>query len=490
MPPPHACARPEELLAHLDSAHARVQDGGRAAVRPAIAESWRRSRCGGVDAAASAAPAALDDAQVAGVRAGHPLAAHVPMLRELLGGAPGDGAQLMVVTDGEGTVLWAEGPRRLRRAADAIGLAEGFRWSESAIGTNGIGTALAAGGPQYVFAAEHAVHVLHRWSCAGAPVTDPDSGEFVGCLDVSDTVERLHPASVRLVDAVARLAETALAAEMRVRDERLRDAYGRHLRALRGEPGLLVTATGRVLADRHGRWRGRRLAAPAPGAWIVLPDGRRAQAEPVGEAFLLRPDAPGAPPRDRPLLTLALLGTERPAAWLDGRRVALSARHAEILALLALHPRGMSGERLALCLYGEDGSPVTVRAEMHRLRARLGGVVEGRPYRLECAVDADVLAVRRCLDAGDAAGAARHYAGALLPASDAPAIREERDELAVRVRGLLLRRGTAEALWTYARTAEGAQDAEVVERLAAALPPGDPRGPAVAARGERLREEF
>ncbi|WP_019634214.1 helix-turn-helix domain-containing protein [Actinomadura atramentaria] len=456
-------------------------------VRPAIAASWRRSRRSGVDAAAEHAPPVLSRAQVAAARAGHPLAAHLAMARELLRGSAGETGQLMVVTDGDGTVLWAEGPPALRRDGEAVGLAEGFGWSEPSIGTNGIGTALASGGPEYVFAEEHAVRVLHRWSCAAAPVTDPDSGAVVGCLDLSDTAGRLDPAAVRLVAAVARLAETGLAAEMRARDARLRDVYGRHLRALRGEPGLLVTPTGRVLAAEPAgsdRWRGRRIAAPAPGAWVELPDGSRALAEPVGEVFLLRPAARG-PRADRPLLSLALLGTERPTARLDGRRIPLSQRHAEILALLALHPRGLSGDRLAQCLYGEAGSAVTVRVEVHRLRGLLGGLLGARPYRLECAVDADVLAVRRLLDAGDLTGAARLYAGELLPASDAPAVREERDELAVRLRGLLLRRGTAEALWTYARRA-GVGDAEVLARLAALLPPGDPRGAAVAALAGRF----
>ncbi|TDC60937.1 transcriptional regulator [Actinomadura sp. GC306] len=476
------------------------------AVRPPISESWRRSRDAGVDAAVEAAPLVFDRDALADARAAHPLARHLPMLEELLRRVADETEHLMVITDAAGHVLWTQGPPAARRDAEAIGLAEGFRWSEDAVGTNGIGTALAAGRPEYVYASEHVAHVLHRWSCAGAPITDPDSGRVVGCIDVSATVRALHPATVALVAAAARLAESRLENEMRRRDERLRERLLPHLR----DAGVLVTATGRILATPAGRypesWRGRRVGVPGPGRTLTLPDGRTAVAEPLGEAFLLRPAPargwPGARPLLRgerpaadaarftagegPLLTLSFLGEDRPFAHLDGRPVLLALRHAEILAALALQPRGLTGDGLALCLYGEDGSPASVRPEIHRLRQQLGGVVRARPYRLGCAVEADFLTVRRMLDEGDAAGAVRLYTGELLPRSDAPAVRAERDELAVRVRRLALDRGGADVLWTYAQTEPGRADLEVLERLRDVLPPGDPRLAAVASRRERL----
>ena len=54
-------------------------------------------------------------------------------------------------------MLWRDGSARARVAADTIHLAEGMRWSEDAIGTNGIGTCLATGRPTSIFAAEHLV---------------------------------------------------------------------------------------------------------------------------------------------------------------------------------------------------------------------------------------------------------------------------------------------------------------------------------------------
>jgi hypothetical protein len=48
-------------------------------------------------------------------------------------------------------------------------------------------------------------------------------------------------------------------------------------------------------------------------------------------------------------------------------------------AALALHPKGLTADQLALLLYGERGNPATVRAGVHRLRAQLGGVLLTRP---------------------------------------------------------------------------------------------------------------
>lgn len=485
---PHACRDPRDLVRDLSRRHEAARSGGTAdGTRTPIAESWRRSRAAGADTGVRAAPLVFDRDTVADARAAHPLDPHLPMLGALLRQAADESGHLLVITDEAGHALWTQGPPAVRRAADAIGLTEGFCWSEGSVGTNGIGTALATGRPEYVYAAEHLAVALHGWSCAGAPITDPDTGRVIGCVDVSGTIAELHPATVALVGAAARLAASRLEVEMLRRDERLRE---RLLPTLRGaDGGVLLSATGRIIAAADPGWLGRRLPAPEPGGTIVLPDGRAAVAEPLGEAFLLRTGGVRAPADDRPLLGLSFLGADRPHARLDGAVLPLSLRHAEILALLALHPQGLNGDRLALLLYGDDGSPVTVRAEIHRLRAQLGGLVRARPYRLDCAVDADFRTVRRLLDDGDVAGAVRLYGGDLLPRSDAPAVRAERDELAVRVRRLALAHGGPDTLWTYVQTEPGRADLEALQRLAAVLPSGDSRRAAVESRAARLLAE-
>ena len=117
----------------------------------------------------------------------------------------------------------------------------------------------------------------------------------------------------------------------------------------------------------------------------------------------------------------------------------LTLRPAELLTALALHPDGLTAERLAAALYGDDGNPTTVRGEVLRLRGLIGAdVLRTRPYRLDAVVDTDFGAARRALRSGQVAEALRACAGPLLPRSDAPEIRELRDELAAGLRRAVL----------------------------------------------------
>ena len=183
------------------------------------------------------------------------------------------------------------------------------------------------------------------------------------------------------------------------------------------------------------------------------------------------------------VLTLNFLGGLH--ADLDGRPLGLTLRNAEVLTALALHPKGLTAEQLALLLYGERGNPTTVRAELHRLRAQLGGVLLTRPYRLDAVVRGDFLDVRTALRSGDAGTATRHYSGDLLPRSDAPVVREERVDLAAAVRKGVLERGDLDALLSFADSGE---DAEVLERLHLLLPVTDPRHALVSSRLRRALE--
>ncbi|MGW0586533.1 GAF domain-containing protein [Streptosporangium sp. NPDC002607] len=445
--------------------------------RSVISSSWRRSLDAGIDLETRSAPPAFEGQDVREVRSAHPMSGLLPIITGTLLGAAAEGDQILLIADAEGRVLWRDGDHRTMERADEVGLAAGFDWSEQAIGTNGLGTALATRRPLHVFSSEHLVRALHIWSCSAAPVIDPDSGGLLGCVDVSGTTRAMHPASVALVEAAARLAESHLTLRMLERDERLRRRHERQVSALRGEPGALVTATGRIIAgDDASQW-GHRIRLPEVGHRLVLPDGRSAFLEPLGdEGFLLRLAGPA---RD-PVLTLSLLGTEHPSAYLEGVRLPLSLRHAEILAMLALNPRGMTAAQLSFHLYGDAGNPVTIRAEIHRLRIHLGHTIAARPYRFTCTVEADFLELKRLLAAGETAPVARAYRGPLLPRSEAPALRREREELEGQVRARLLRRGDPDDLWAYTETEHGRNDIQILERLAATLPRHDHR--AVTAR--------
>ena len=139
----------------------------------------------------------------------------------------------------------------------------------------------------------------------------------------------------------------------------------------------------------------------------------------------------------RGLLELKLLG--QPSAQLNGARLRLTRRQMEILALLALNPAGLELAELHARLYGDRPVSLgTLKAEMSQLRARLGGWLESRPYRIGVAVRCDVTDVLHRLRAGDVAGAVERYSGELLPGSESPALAEFGHFVTVAVRNALL----------------------------------------------------
>jgi hypothetical protein len=234
-------------------------------------------------------------ADLDGVRAGHPLGAVLPLLRSTLVSIADEAVHVMIVTDADGTILWREGAHSLLRAADSVGLAPGMRWSEDAIGTNAMGTALAVDEPVQIHSAEHLVRTVHSWTCAAAPILDPVNGMLLGAIDISG------PCTARgdgaLVAATAQLAENQLRVRLAIADEQLRIRNMPHLASLRGLPGALVTPTGRILAgEPYTGWPVR--VRIEPGADRVrLDDGREMAVEPLaGASCCTRRNGPPPPP--------------------------------------------------------------------------------------------------------------------------------------------------------------------------------------------------
>jgi hypothetical protein len=201
-----------------------------------------------------------------------------------------------------------------------------------------------------------------------------------------------------------------------IADEQLRVRNMGHLTSLRGRPGALLTPTGRVLAgEPYGVWPAR--VALTPGSERVrLDDGREMVVEPLAEGYLVHAPSRAASASPRRALSLRFLG-DSPSVLLDGTPIPVTLRPAELLAALALHPDGLTAERLAMLLYGDDGNPTTVRGEVLRLRGLIGAdVLRTRQYRLDAVVDTDFGAVGRALAAGRPAEALRACAGPCCPA--------------------------------------------------------------------------
>ncbi|WP_181780603.1 helix-turn-helix domain-containing protein [Pseudonocardia pini] len=469
-----------------------LDDTGDAHVRRLVSESWQRSLAAAIDPSTPLPPLRFDPAEGRARLDAHPLHQVMPLLRANLVSIAEEAKHVVVVTDETGTVLWRDGASAVLGPADRVGLVEGSCWSEEAIGTNAMGTGLALGRPVQIHSTEHLVRAVHAWTCVAAPVVDPDTGRIIGAIDITGPRRTIHPAMLALVTATAQLAENQMRMRLAIADERLRARNEGHLASLRGTPGALVTPTGRIIAgDPFGSWP-ERVDLAGGADRVRLADGREMHVEPLAEGYLLtatRRTASAPEPR-RHALTLRFLGDGNPTVVLDGECHALTLRPAEILTALALNPEGLTAERLAFLLYGDDGNQTTVRGEIHRLRALIGtDVLKTRPYRLDAVVDTDFGSVRRALREGRVAEALRACGGPLLPRSDAPEIRGARDELEVGLRRAVLESDDVELVHAYANHRLGRDDLEAHELLVDMLPAGDPRRAVAESRAARLLNE-
>lgn len=165
---------PRSYAMLLSEVYDATMAGHRSPARPrgVIADSWNRLLNKGIDPDHHHPPD-VDSSGLDALRHASGLFAVLDDVSRGLDSVIDGGDNILVVADARGRVLWRYGSPRVLTNADRLGFVEGAQWSESAVGTNAIGTALASHRAVQVFSAEHFLRSHHAWTCAGAPIKDP-----------------------------------------------------------------------------------------------------------------------------------------------------------------------------------------------------------------------------------------------------------------------------------------------------------------------------
>jgi hypothetical protein len=180
-------------------------------LRRVVAESWQRSLARGVDPDRGGAQSSDLAQSVARMRATHPLAAALPVIRRLLVEDATASGVMVAVSAADGTLLWVEGDPAACRKAEAMNFVPGADWSERSAGTNAPGTALALDSEVQIRGSEHFSRLVQPWSCTAVPVHDPVTGIMIGAIDLTGGDEVSSSQTLALVRATVVAVENHLA---------------------------------------------------------------------------------------------------------------------------------------------------------------------------------------------------------------------------------------------------------------------------------------
>jgi transcriptional regulator of acetoin/glycerol metabolism len=153
----------------------------------------------------------------------------------------------VVLTDPDGVIVHVVSSPEFAAEVGPLGLRVGGVWSETAAGTNGMGTCLAAGGPVSVRREDHFYALFTQLTCSAVPVYDP-SGEITAVLDVTSRSSLMQQHLLVLLGMTARMIENRLI------DQRYRGAHPLHFHSrpefvyTLHEGKLAVGEDGRILA--------------------------------------------------------------------------------------------------------------------------------------------------------------------------------------------------------------------------------------------------
>ncbi|MBW0114251.1 sigma-54-dependent Fis family transcriptional regulator [Pseudonocardia abyssalis] len=284
-------------------------------VRDVIERSWRR--CVGAEV-----PIGRHDIPyVADVHDIAPRlhAAAAPVL-DRLGDDLGDARVAMFLSDDQGRIIMRRaGESQQLRTLDDSCAAEGFDFSETSIGTNGLGTVARERRPLLVHGSEHYNELLGPLTCAGTPIFEPFTQQLLGTFALACRTDQASPLMTAMATDVGRQIEGNLTAMLGAHERMLIQAF---LLATRSErqPVIVVTentAFGNtaglvhVTPETHALlWcdlvesglragRHRRVVQLASGRADALVE-RVEGVGPTGPAFCVRLlDSPRNPERDR-----------------------------------------------------------------------------------------------------------------------------------------------------------------------------------------------
>ncbi|XJZ29000.1 sigma-54-dependent Fis family transcriptional regulator [Bacillota bacterium Lsc_1132] len=177
---------------------------------PVIKNSWIRSKKNKVDPFRTAGAEKLSAQRLEQLlqEKQRLIRISLPLMKTLYSLVKGSGF-LVVLCDERGYLLKVIGDPKPLANAEKIQFVSGANWSEEAIGTNAIGTAIFELRPIQIFSYQHYAKATQSWTCSASPIFDA-AEKIIGVLNISGPYEKVHPHTLGMIVSTVKAIEYEL----------------------------------------------------------------------------------------------------------------------------------------------------------------------------------------------------------------------------------------------------------------------------------------
>lgn len=179
-------------------------------VRSEILKSWDRCQSIGLNPEQERAKSALTSDELKKLLSESDLLhAAKPIIDNIFEKLYGTG-YLITLNDAQGKMIYLKGEPEVIRKTEKMNFSPGMDWSESAAGTNAIGTSIVSKKPIQVFAAEHFCKGFHPMTCSSSPIFHPYTKNVIGAIDFTGLWPSTQPHTLGLAVSLAKIIEQEL----------------------------------------------------------------------------------------------------------------------------------------------------------------------------------------------------------------------------------------------------------------------------------------
>ncbi|WP_071394316.1 sigma-54-dependent Fis family transcriptional regulator [Bacillus tuaregi] len=212
------------------------------AVRQEILNSWSRCQSNGINPEQQQARAALTSFELEALLSESDLYhAAKPIIDSIYDKLIGTG-YLITLNDESGKMIYLKGEKDLIRKTEKVNFLPGMDWSESAAGTNAIGTSIVSKKPIQVFSAEHFCEGFHPMTCSASPIIHPYTKNAIGAIDFTGFWPSTQPHTLGLAVSLAQMIEQQLLIMYRRKYSQLEDYYHQYSGKWRDHAALVISS--------------------------------------------------------------------------------------------------------------------------------------------------------------------------------------------------------------------------------------------------------